>query len=404
MKCKKHLSIILALVIALSSSVIAVNAKSVKMNKTKITLNKGETYQLKLNGTSKKVKWKSSKTSVAAVTSKGKVTAKKKGTAKITAAVGKKKYTCTVKVETPKLNKSKLTLDVGKTAVLKAIGTSQKIIWSSSNKSVAVVSNGKVTAKSKGKATITAKINKSKYQCNVTVNEEKVQSISLDKSSLLIAKGENAALQVTFSPFINGKVVKWETSDSNVVTVSNGIVSAVGVGSATVTASIDEVSAVCNVLVEQKYGKVSGNVTYLYNNFIGNKSDTGSNVYLIPKDGSAKEGDLQSHYLWNTKSALAQINIYYTEVDGTGNYIFDRVPTGDYLCFIKSKNTTSPSANLDKESYKKWIENDVNQYISSKNAEYLAKFVGYNKYTCQSITVYADDTTNYNYDFGITYD
>ena len=68
MKCKKHLSIFLALVIALSSSVIAVNAKSVKLNKTKITLNKGETYQLKLNGTSQKVKWKSSKTSVATVT------------------------------------------------------------------------------------------------------------------------------------------------------------------------------------------------------------------------------------------------------------------------------------------------------------------------------------------------
>ncbi|MGN0488210.1 MAG: Ig-like domain-containing protein [Ruminococcus sp.] len=170
MKYKKHLSIILVLVIVLSSSVIAVNAKSIKLNKTKITLNKGETYQLKLNVASPKIKWTSSKKTVATVTSKGKVTAKKKGTAKITAAVGKKKYTCTVKVETPKLNKSKLTLDVGKTAVLKVTGTSQKIIWSSSNKFVAVVSNGKVTAKNKGKVTITAKINKSKYKCNVTVN------------------------------------------------------------------------------------------------------------------------------------------------------------------------------------------------------------------------------------------
>ena len=65
-----------------------------KMNKTKATLIKGQALQLKVNGNSKKVKWTSSRKNVATVNSKGKVVAKNKGTAVITAKVGNKKYKC----------------------------------------------------------------------------------------------------------------------------------------------------------------------------------------------------------------------------------------------------------------------------------------------------------------------
>ena len=52
---------------------------------------------------------------------------------------------------TVKLNKKKLTLEVGKSETLKLTGTKSKITWSSSNKSVATVSTkGKVTAKKAG--------------------------------------------------------------------------------------------------------------------------------------------------------------------------------------------------------------------------------------------------------------
>lgn len=61
-----------------------------KISKTKVALIKGQTTTLKVTGTKKKVTWSSSKKSVATVTSKGKVTAKKKGTATITAKVGSK--------------------------------------------------------------------------------------------------------------------------------------------------------------------------------------------------------------------------------------------------------------------------------------------------------------------------
>lgn len=68
-----------------------------KLNKKKITLLKGESYTLKVLNTKKKVKWASSDPSIVKV-KKGKITAKKPGTAVITATVGSKVLTCKVKV------------------------------------------------------------------------------------------------------------------------------------------------------------------------------------------------------------------------------------------------------------------------------------------------------------------
>lgn len=83
----------------IADNISTVNAASkVGINKKKVTLYVGKTLSLKVNGTSKKVKWSSSKKSVATVSSKGKVTAKKAGKATITAKIGKKKYKCVVTV------------------------------------------------------------------------------------------------------------------------------------------------------------------------------------------------------------------------------------------------------------------------------------------------------------------
>ena len=101
----------------------------VKLNKKKLVLTVGKKAKLKVKGTKKKVKWSSSKKKIATVTKKGVVKAKKKGTAKIVAKIGKKKYTCKVVVKAKK--KAKVT---------------------SKPKAVA-----KVTAKPKATAKVTAK-------------------------------------------------------------------------------------------------------------------------------------------------------------------------------------------------------------------------------------------------------
>ena len=88
---RRILCILMTFALALQVVPAQVSAKSkIKLNKTYITLQKNKTFTLKIKGTKKKIKWSSSKKKIASVTKKGKVTAKKSGTAYITAKIGKK--------------------------------------------------------------------------------------------------------------------------------------------------------------------------------------------------------------------------------------------------------------------------------------------------------------------------
>lgn len=167
-----------------------------------LTLKKGKAKTLKVKVTvqgkkvSKKVTFKSSKPKVATVTAKGKIRAKKAGKTNITIASKankKKKVVIKVTVGTPaskvSLNTSSVSLVQGASTALKASVTpkktsNKKVIWSSSNKSVATVnSKGVVTAVKAGTAKITATAadgSGKKASCTVTViNPVKVASVSV---------------------------------------------------------------------------------------------------------------------------------------------------------------------------------------------------------------------------------
>ena len=155
----------------------------IKLNTTAKTMLAGGRLTLKAKVTTDakgiKVKWSSSDSKVASVTSKGIVTANKKGTAKITAATTDgKKATCKITVKAApksiKLNRTKLTLKKGKTFNLKYTitkNTYTTVTYKTSSKKVATVSSsGKVTAKKKGTAVITAvTLNGKTAKCKVTV-------------------------------------------------------------------------------------------------------------------------------------------------------------------------------------------------------------------------------------------
>ena len=105
-RCFKRIGVLLTtfllIVMCLAVDTTTVSAAKNKLSKTKITLTQGKKYRLKVKGTKKKVKWSSTKKSVATVNKKGVVTAKKKGTAYIKAKVGKKTYKCKVTVKSKK--------------------------------------------------------------------------------------------------------------------------------------------------------------------------------------------------------------------------------------------------------------------------------------------------------------
>ena len=164
---------------------------SVKLDKTSLTLTKGKTYTLKttVTGTNKAVTWSSSNSSVASVDKSGKVTAKTKGTATITAKIDGVSASCKVTVNetaktTIKLDKTKVTLGAGEPCTLKAtVSPSQKVTWTSSNpKLVKVDSNGKLTVTNdifnyfevEQTVKITAKAGNATATCTVTTNYERV--------------------------------------------------------------------------------------------------------------------------------------------------------------------------------------------------------------------------------------
>lgn len=78
-------------------------AASLRLNRKKLTLHPGKSFTLKIRGvSSKKVKWKSTDKKTAAVSRRGKVTARKTGKVKVTAKIKNKKLVCRVTVKNKK--------------------------------------------------------------------------------------------------------------------------------------------------------------------------------------------------------------------------------------------------------------------------------------------------------------
>ena len=95
------------------------------------------------------------------------------GDTRLIANIDGQQYTCDINVTVPKINKSKLTLKVAKSATLSLTGTKIKkayVKWYSSNPDIAYVdANGKIWAISKGEAIIYTETGGFRYECVVTV-------------------------------------------------------------------------------------------------------------------------------------------------------------------------------------------------------------------------------------------
>ena len=154
---------------------VCVTEAAPRISSSKLTMIKGQSRTLKITGLKKrqKITWKSSNSKIVAVNKAGKLQAKAKGSATITGTVSKRKYTCKVTVQAPKLNKTSVTLKAGQTYQLKLDGTNQKITWKSSNSKIVTVNKtGKLFAKSAGNATITAQVNGIRFVCKVKIQKK----------------------------------------------------------------------------------------------------------------------------------------------------------------------------------------------------------------------------------------
>ena len=206
------------------------------------------------------VNWASSDEKIATVDSTGKITGVKKGKAIIT-AVSESGETDTVEVTVVaknkgvkkiKLSKKKASIKQGEKLVLEATLTpagakNKKILWTSSDTSVATVdAKGKVKAVGIGKATITAISSSGKTaKCEVTVTGAKVKKIIIEGAKKMKV-GESQLLVATIKPaFAENQALKWKSSSKKIATVDeNGVVTALKKGTVTITATAKDGSKV----------------------------------------------------------------------------------------------------------------------------------------------------------------
>ncbi len=252
---------------------VTVPVTSVTLNQSVYTLTIGASYTLiptvlPANATDRQVKWSSSNEKTVTVSDRGVIQAIAEGTSTIKAEAGGKSATCAVTVEKTivavtevTLDRTSLTLKVNETFTLSATvapenATDKAVKWTTSNSGVVRVSNGTVTAVSEGTAKITAAAGGNSASCTVTVEKEEteiipVESVTLNRNSLELGLNEAFTLSATVAPEnATDKAVKWTTSDSGVVRVSNGTVTAVGEGTAKITAAAGGKSASCTVTVK----------------------------------------------------------------------------------------------------------------------------------------------------------
>ena len=215
-----------------------------------------------------KVTFTSSDKSVVTVDKNGKVVAVGEGEANIIVSyAGNDKYNAaknvtvavTVSLNDAKVTAKDITLNVGANATIAATTTPKglNVTYTPDNSGVVTVEDGVVTAVKAGSAKITLTVGgDGKYAENsttITVTVEKIDtSISVDEKSLDLKVGDDSSVTASLTPADAGNVT-FTSSNSSVVTVDkNGKVTAVGAGSATVTASYagsDKYNAAENVTV-----------------------------------------------------------------------------------------------------------------------------------------------------------
>ena len=221
------------------------------------SLYRGKTTTLKATTSySTKVTWKSSKPSIATVSSSGVVTGKKAGTVYIYAnAYGKSvKYKLTIKEPALKLNKSSSSIYKGKTTTLKATTSYRtKVTWKSSNSSIATVSStGVVTGKKAGTVYIYANAYGKSVKCKVTV---KNPTITLNKSKATAYAGKSYTLKATTSYRTK---ISWKSSNTKIATVdSKGMVKLKKAGKVTISATAFGKKVNCVLTVKNPTLKVS---------------------------------------------------------------------------------------------------------------------------------------------------
>ncbi len=224
---------------------------------TSVTVNLGERFTIPVTlspaGAASSLKWSTSNKKVAKVTSSGVIVPQGKGTCKITVKTvrGGRTDRINVKVVDPteptgiKLSPSgTIRMNVGEKLTITRTLTPATAIsttkWTTSNSKVVSVDKGKLTAKKEGTCRITAMTTRGKKKASVVIkvsNPYKPSKITLTPSGTITMNiGEKLTVSHTLSPATASSTVKWTSSNSKVVSVDKGKLTAKKEGTAKIKA------------------------------------------------------------------------------------------------------------------------------------------------------------------------
>ena len=174
----------------------------------------------------------------------------------------------TVAVTGVSLNAEELNLTVGGNPVTLVAtvepenAADKTVAWSSSAENVATVENGVVTPLAEGTAIITATAGDFSAECTVTVAAAKVAvtGVALDQHELTLNVKETGTLKATLVPEnATNKALTWSSSAEAVATVEDGVVTAVAMGTTTITVATEDggFTDSCTVTVEKEETEIS---------------------------------------------------------------------------------------------------------------------------------------------------
>ena len=204
------------------------------------------------NATRQGVTWESSNTDIATVDENGVVTGVKRGGARITAmAADGSKIRANINVQVNQtatdiqLDKAEITVDAGRTGTLKATvlpkdTSNKKVVWSSSDESIATVNGqGRITGVALGECEIIcASAEVGDVQAKATVHvQQPVKKVTFNEAPF-VYNGESGQLTWNIEPAdATNPALKFTSNNTKVLTVDdNGVVTGVAGGTATVKA------------------------------------------------------------------------------------------------------------------------------------------------------------------------
>lgn len=189
-----------------------------------------------------------------------------------------------------------------------------KVSWKSSDESIVKVSeNGILTAVSNGNATITVSSEDGILtdECKVTVTDKKSERLSLNKTSIELTEIDSV---YPLSANIENSELVWKSDNENIVSVTDGVVTAKGKGKTTITVSTSDgkQTAKCAVNVNTSDNTITNDTFF---------KDTDGN-YIYSQGGCIQKfGD--KYYWYGVKYKEADIYAKNPENGKAGNAAYE---------------------------------------------------------------------------------